>query len=369
MNRSVIKKYASYGAVVVLGGLLVAWSGIIPIAASSGHWPITAWFLHFVMRQSVQTHAMGAPVPPLDEPNRVLQGAGHYHTGCAPCHGAPGLPRSRIVLEMTPQPPYLPPKIHSWNPEDLFWIVKHGVKYTGMPAWVARERDDEVWSVVVFLLKLPTLSPEGYRRLARGESRPAVQPELADVGPELEALIHNCARCHGYDGLGRDSAFPKLPQLSPEYFHGSLQSYADNSRASGIMQPIAVELDEADMQALADFYTRQTGGAGPQPQDPSPNVLEQGRRIAEQGLPRQGVPPCAHCHGPDAVADNPFFPSLDGQYPDYLSTQLQLWQRGVRGGTPYAPVMAAVARGLKPGQIEAVAAYYGSLTQADPSPR
>ena len=55
---------------------------------------------------------------------------------------------------MLPPPPELSKAAKEWKDEELFWIVKHGIKYTGMPSWVAAERDDEVWSVVAFLKRL-----------------------------------------------------------------------------------------------------------------------------------------------------------------------------------------------------------------------
>ena len=72
-----------------------------------------------------------------------------------------------------------------------------------------------------------------------------------------------------------------------------------------------------------------------------------------------------HCHGPGAVARNPRYPRLAGQYADQLALQLELFQQGVRGGTAYAHLMAPVARGLTRSQMRDVAAYYASLP-ADP---
>jgi mono/diheme cytochrome c family protein len=141
----------------------------MPLKASSGHWAITAWFLHFTMRRSVATHSPGLQAPALDVPRLVLQGAGHYETGCRPCHGSVDLPLPRIAQQMTPPPPYLPPRITTWEPEELFYIVKHGVKFTGMPAWPSQQRDDEVWAMVAFLLMRPVatrLTPQQMRDVA-----------------------------------------------------------------------------------------------------------------------------------------------------------------------------------------------------------
>jgi mono/diheme cytochrome c family protein len=52
-----------------------------------------------------------------------------------------------------------------------FWIIKHGIKASGMPAWGATHDDQRIWAMVAFLQKLPELNPEQYQIItARGES-------------------------------------------------------------------------------------------------------------------------------------------------------------------------------------------------------
>ncbi|MFN2428348.1 MAG: cytochrome c, partial [Candidatus Binatia bacterium] len=75
------------------------------------------------------------------------------------------LQQPRIAAAMTPKPPDLRTVALTFDPEELFYIVKHGIKFTGMPAWPALERDDEVWAVVAFLRMLPTLDPGEYLEL------------------------------------------------------------------------------------------------------------------------------------------------------------------------------------------------------------
>ena len=168
-----LKTLAILVALAVAGGLLLAWSGLVSVAASSGHYAITTWFLHYTMRQAVKTQSSLVEVPAgvLDDPGQVALGAVHYADGCAPCHGAPGEPRSPLVLAMTPPPPWLPRVIPTWDTEALFWIVRHGVKYSGMPAWPTQARADEVWAVVAFLRALPDLDAATYRRLVAGPER------------------------------------------------------------------------------------------------------------------------------------------------------------------------------------------------------
>ena len=108
---------------------------------------------------------------------------------------------------MAPSPPRLEEKAAEWSDEDLFWIVKNGIKYSGMPAWPAQDRDDEVWAQVAFLRALPDMTRAEYADLALGGG-------LADDGLEaggettaaldgiFETALADCARCHGRDGLG-----------------------------------------------------------------------------------------------------------------------------------------------------------------------
>jgi cytochrome c553/cytochrome c5 len=354
-------------AALGLGGFLVAVSGVIPIKASSGHWAITRWFLNFSKGRSVATHTLGLEAPPLDEPWLVLKGAGHYETGCRPCHGSPALPQPRIAWQMTPSPPYLPPRISEWEPDELFYIVKHGVKFTGMPAWPALVRDDEVWAMVAFLRRFPELDAEEYQRLAQGEAAPSgeVAPLPDMAGPESvpRAITTSCARCHGVNGLGRGlGAFPKLAGQTAAYLDLSLQAFARGQRHSGIMQPIAAGLSQEEMRELARYYASLP--------EPSPSAqqatsaIERGKAIARRGIPSQRVPACAACHGPGVAPRNPVYPELAGQYVDYLVLQLEVFKKNVRGGTAYAHIMRQVAAGLTPEQMREVALYYASLTSA-----
>jgi cytochrome c553 len=355
-----------------VGGVLVAASGIIPIKASSGHWPITAWLLHFAMRRSVATHTLGLKAPALDDSQLVLKGAGHYETGCRPCHGSPGLRPPQVPRAMTPHPPYLPPQIAEWAPEELFYIVKHGVKFTGMPAWPAQQRDDEVWAMVAFLRTLPELTAEEYRRLVQGKtaSNGQATPIQGLVGVESVSrpIVANCDRCHGADGGGRGgSAFPKLAGQRSSYLFAALQAYAHGERHSGIMQPISAPLSLETMREIAQYYS---GLPMPTPLPPRQDIrpaIERGQMIASRGIPRQRVPACVACHGPSATRRNPHYPLLAGQYADYLVLQLTLFKQQQRGGSAYAHLMYPVASRLTLEQMREVALYYESLTPAKSS--
>jgi cytochrome c553 len=361
-----IQRAAVLVAVFAVLGFLVAASGIVSIAASSGHLAVTRWFLEFAKSRSVATHTMTLDLAPPREPWLALKGAGHYESGCRPCHGSPGRRNLPIAASMTPRPPYLPAEIGELSPEELFYVVKHGIKLTGMPAWPSQQRDDEVRAMVAFLLELPSMDAESYRRLVHGEvpAGAAASPPLEELGGAgvPPSVTSSCARCHGMDGSGRgNAAFPALAGQHREYLLRALDAYARGARHSGIMRPVAAGLSPEERRELADYYGslphRAPGRAG----NASAAAIARGRRIAMEGLPEQGVPSCVDCHGPGSHRHNQAYPNLEGQYADYLVLQLQLFHEGRRGGSPYAHIMRHVAARLKPEQMRDVAAYYASV--------
>jgi cytochrome c553 len=364
-RRRLIEAGALFAVLGVFGALVMV-SGIVPIKASSGHWAITRWILEFSMARSISTHSLGIETPKLDDPALVVKGAGQYETACRPCHGSPELRHPRVAAAMLPQPPYLPPKIPEWSPRELFTIVKHGVKLTGMPAWPAKDRDDEVWAMVAFLRVLPRLDAAEYRRLAFGETEPsAAAAPIEDLtGPENvppRMVIERCARCHGVDGNGRGlGAFPKLAGQHPAYLYGALRAYEAGRRPSGIMEPVAAGLSEDEIRELAAYYGRL------EPRrlsvaSHSGAAIARGREIAERGIPTRRVPACADCHGPATPSPRGEYPRLAGQYADYLVLQLELFAKGHRGGTPWSRLMHEVAPKLERQEMRDVAAYYESL--------
>lgn len=360
MKRRLVELGALLLVLGFLGLLLVA-SGIVPIKASSGHWSITRAVLTFAMRRSVETRSIGTRVPDLGDASLVLRGAGHYDRGCQPCHGAPGERASLITDQLTPRPPYLPDVVPLWEPAELFQIVRHGIKMTGMPAWPAIDRQDEVWAMVAFLVRLPAMDPVEYRRLTWGELPDTAESlGLERTGGPPRQLVETCGQCHGRHGLGRGAgAFPRIAGQSPTYLAAALAAYADGARSSGIMQPVAAALDQETLMALALHYGQATvavpGAAG------DAALLQRGERIAREGIPRRKIPSCVHCHGPGDPPRNPYYPALAGQYGEYLALQLRLFREEGRGGSEYAHIMREVVHSLEPDEAEAVAAWYASL--------
>jgi cytochrome c553 len=370
--KRVVAAVALMATLAGTGAFVLVSLGLVSISASSEHWKATGWLLHYAMRRAVSTQSMGVEVPPLDDPALVLKGAGHYHTGCIACHGGPGQQRSLIARQMTPEPPFLPPRIELWEPQELFWIVKNGVKFTAMPAWSAQQRDDEVWAMVAFLRALPSMSPERYKQLALGgrsdkTAKPVTPDHLRPLKDPLGPVLANCNRCHADDGGGRgEGAFPRLAGQSKAYLLGALQAYASGERHSGVMQPIAAGLEQEVLEALAQHYAELPPVSRTEASEPSPDILAQGSSLAERGVPERGIPSCVHCHGPKAGPRNPMYPNIAGQYARYMKLQLELFTAGKRGGTEYAHIMHSAAQRLTPEHMQALADYYASLPAAGP---
>ena len=358
--RRRVRWWAAFGLIGVAGlaltVLLIAWSGVYSVAASRGHWAVMEWFLTFGMQNSVEARARFIDPPPLDDPDLVTLGAGHFHGGCAYCHGAPGIPISPIAQHMLPMPPDLSEATKHWKETELFWIVKHGIKYTGMPAWPSQQRDDEIWAVVAFLKQLPDLDAQGYRRLAVGGLTVAPQSgrELAVTEAAPEATTA-CVRCHGAAGQGPASKLvPVLHGQPREFLLAALQAFASGKRESGIMQPVATGLEQNAMARLAEFYSRL-----PPPSTSAAEItgIEQGRVLATEGSPDAGIPACVSCHGADAL---PAYPRLAGQNAAYMAGRLKRWKDGYVADTPTHKIMAPIAQLLSEQQIEEVSAYFSA---------
>ena len=335
----------------VAAAILIAWSGIIGVGASTGHWKVTDWFLHWAMRSSVRTAAIGTTVPDFSD-GMLPMAAGHFEAGCSICHGSPAMPRPDSVRNMLPAPPELAGEIPTWSDAELFQIVQHGIRFTGMPAWPVAHREDEAWAMVAFLREYPQLNAGGYRALA-GFS--------ATQSTSVDHVIETCNGCHAPDRLGAGSLIPQLGGQSPTYLEQALEAYANGMRPSGVMAVATQGLDETERRALVRHFAGQPRIALPQQADAAD--IERGRSLARRGDAARGVPACLSCH--DRPQGNPAYPRLAGQPRDYIQSQLRLFVEKKRGGGPFHELMTRAAANLEEGDIEALAAYFATARPQD----
>lgn len=256
-------------AVVVAAGALFWW-GAYDISASDQHLAPTYWLLDTAMRRSVKARARQIDVPALDNAAVIERGVAYFRDHCVQCHGAPGVAPEPFALGLTPAPANLVHTAREWGAAEMFWVVKEGIKMTGMPAWRYRMSDDDIWSVVAFLRVLPTLSPQDYRTLA---ARTAPSPDVSsreDPAAEPDAARgkrainqHLCVTCHVIPGVVGSNA-PVGPPLggmgSRRLIAGVLPNTPENMvrwlrepqkiSAHGAMPDLGVtERDAADIAA------------------------------------------------------------------------------------------------------------------------
>lgn len=160
------------------GSFVYIYSGTYNIAASKPHTGITEWVLEKTKERSVKFHSRDITPPRLDGESLIKEGFNHYDSMCSGCHGAPG---SEPAEGFNPAPPALAEEAGKYSPAELFWIIKNGIKMTGMPEFGSTHSDDELWGVVAFTAKLPDISPEQYN-IMREESENSQQQHNHDHG-------------------------------------------------------------------------------------------------------------------------------------------------------------------------------------------
>jgi mono/diheme cytochrome c family protein len=152
--------------VITVGtGLAVIFTGVINIGATTPHRAVTRWVLSTAMDRSVEAHARSVKVPADYNNLSVQAGYLRYNDMCVFCHGAPGVERHWVGRGLLPEPPDLSVTAREWTPAEVFWIIDHGVKMTGMPALVPTQAEDQIWLLAAFVKKLPEMTPDQYTGL------------------------------------------------------------------------------------------------------------------------------------------------------------------------------------------------------------
>jgi mono/diheme cytochrome c family protein len=175
-------------ALALMGGAAAfVYSGVYDIAATDQHSAPVFWLLKTAMRRAVGHHAHDVQAPPLDDPAIVARGRILYAAQCSRCHGAPGVAPEPFALGLRPAPANLANTGIEWQPADLFWTIKFGLKMTGMPAWQFRLQDDAIWAIVSYLHRLPYESPRAYGDEMRWSERMASTHDGTQIAHQSEA--------------------------------------------------------------------------------------------------------------------------------------------------------------------------------------
>ncbi len=155
--------------VFILIGLVVMYSGMVNVSVLERPSGLTEWILSTTMEHSVKSRANDVVVPDLTDEQMIRTGAEHYMRMCQGCHGAPGRDDIAMVKGLEPKPPHLYTKEEAdeWNAAEQFWVTKHGIMMTAMPAWGVTHSDEKIWNIVAFLRTLPEMSADEYKQLSQ----------------------------------------------------------------------------------------------------------------------------------------------------------------------------------------------------------
>ncbi len=153
---------------LIAAGLAFIFSGFYDVAADAEHTNPVQWVLRTTQSRSVHRRAEEVRPPAWvanPSPAALRTGLGHYNAMCVTCHGAPGVTISEIGQGLNPIPPELSGRTGD-DAGETFWVVKHGIKMTGMPAFGLTHSDEELWAIVAFVQKMPDLTGEDYQKMA-----------------------------------------------------------------------------------------------------------------------------------------------------------------------------------------------------------
>lgn len=209
MYRFICGALAAIGLGAATAGVVVM-AGVIDVGANTPHSSFTSQALAFTRERAIASRIGDIRVPAdFADPERVRRGAGNYAAMCVNCHLSPEAPDSEIRKGLYPAPPNLAGKPASPSSRDAardFWIIKHGLKASGMPAWSKGGMEDEaIWDLAAFLQKMPLQSASAYAQLVAASDghhhggREGHDHEAAPPTPPSEKPAGKSKKAHRHD--------------------------------------------------------------------------------------------------------------------------------------------------------------------------
>ena len=152
--------------VQVIGAGLFIESGMYDIGADDHHTKTVLALIERLRERSIGVRVRPTNMPALDDSKRIAVGAERYSALCVGCHLAPGVSKSAIRAGLYPHPPSLSQE-EVQDSQRAFWIIKHGIKMSAMPAWGKSMDDTAIWDIVAFVRAMPDMTPEAYQQLSQ----------------------------------------------------------------------------------------------------------------------------------------------------------------------------------------------------------
>lgn len=145
--------------------LVVVYTGAYDVAASDMHGDAVRWTLDTTMHRAVARRADALELPEPPPPALLAEGASHYASSCAHCHGTPGSEGASWAQGMRPEPPHLAHAATDWTAAEIHWIIDNGIKMSGMPAFGGDHDEDALLALTAFVTALPGLTADDYAAL------------------------------------------------------------------------------------------------------------------------------------------------------------------------------------------------------------
>ena len=174
-SKTVIYTLLTSLAVVLVGGVLFIYSGAFDVSARWEDGALMRWIVVTTRERSIETRAESIKPPVnLDDHKLLMEGFEHYREMCVECHRAPGLKASETSKGLNPKPPNLSRSdVDEDPPGEIFWVIKNGIRMTGMPAWGVTHSDEKIWAMTAFVQKLPKMTPEQYKAYEKEAGPPS----------------------------------------------------------------------------------------------------------------------------------------------------------------------------------------------------
>jgi mono/diheme cytochrome c family protein len=222
MLRTVSLTVLALILLTVAAAAAVVYGGFYNVSATQQHYQPVYSLLEAAMHNSVRLRARDIDPPALDAPQLVQRGAACFRDKCVQCHGGPGVAQGDIGKSMQPLPGPLVDARQRWLPRELYWVTRHGIRMSGMPAWEFRLDDADLWAVVAFMQVLPDLTAQQFEQVTHAQpqrcersadvaANQSVPQRVGDIDRGRIALYqHACSACHTIPGITGSS-----PQVGP----------------------------------------------------------------------------------------------------------------------------------------------------------
>lgn len=173
---------AGAALLIVLGAVALF---TLPVGADAGFLPLERTVAQFSLKRAIRSGAPASPFPFAPTDADLSTGATLYVQNCAVCHGTPKRGENAIARGQYVRPPYFPKRDVADDPAgQTYWIIAHGARFTGMPAFGKLLSEKELWDLAFFLKRQNDLPPAAKALWEHPErvAAPTPGPEPAD-GP------------------------------------------------------------------------------------------------------------------------------------------------------------------------------------------